>query len=354
MKYTVEVAHLVNGDVVSVRRLSLRRERRGALAGVALIIGLDIAVMAGVFALARALGRGVYAPEFFASWAVVCAVVSVVAYRNVPRRLARYQVGSSLDADAFAPMDVDLVRRAGQRFDLTVVPGIHGFIDSGRSPMALEALLSADGKRQTISLDGGTRAEVHVGDATFAIRSELVEEEKITSRPEIPAGVRRFVAGAGMLGAQIALVASLLAVIPRTVTIDDRACRAQAPRLTTPWEAEKWLRIEAQSQAASLYQCFEPLPLSCQHSGYVGVGVSLTRDGEMRDNWIARSTYGKDCPVDQCMKDVVSTWEFDPLPEPMRVVLPVQVLRTEKPLPKVAQAESAVRTSGISQWDQPR
>jgi len=35
----------------------------------------------------------------------------------------------------------------------------------------------------------------------------------------------------------------------------------------------------------------------------------------------------------------VSTWIFDPLPEAMRVVLPVQVLRTEKPLPpKVANA----------------
>jgi hypothetical protein len=122
------------------------------------------------------------------------------------------------------------------------------------------------------------------------------------------------------------------------VTIDVRAGRIQGPRLTTPWEAEKWLRIEAQSQAASLYQCFDPLPLGCQRPGYVGVGVSLNREGEMRSNWIARSTFGADCPVDQCMKEVVSTWVFDPLPEPMRVVLPVQVLRTEKPLPtKVAQ-----------------
>ena len=74
------------------------------------------------------------------------------------------------------------------------------------------------------------------------------------------------------------------------------------------------------------------------------MGVSLTRDGEVRSNWIARSTYGRDCPVDQCMRDVVSTWVFDPLPESMRVVLPVQVLRTGKPLPtKVAEAQSKTR-----------
>jgi len=89
----------------------------------------------------------------------------------------------------------------------------------------------------------------------------------------------------------------------------------------------------AQTQARSLHQCFDVLPISCQHSGYVGVGVSLTREGEMRDHWIARSTYSADCPVEQCMSDVVSTWFFEPLPASMRVILPVQVLRTDKPLP---------------------
>ena len=336
MKYTVEVAHLVNGAVVSVRRLSLRRERQGALMGVALVAGAYVAAMAAVSILARILGRGVYAPQFFAIWALVGAVVSVTAYRRVARRLGRYQLGSSLNADAFAPVDVDLVRRVGERFELTVVPGMHGSIDGGRSPMAIEAMI--EGKAQTLNLGGGARANVHVGDATFVIHSQA---EKTTARPELPGGLWRLVSRGGSLGAQIALAASLLAIIPRAVTIDDRACRALGPRVTTPWEAEKWLRVEAQSQAAALYQCFDPLPLSCQHPGYVGVGVSLTRDGEMRDNWIARSTYGKECPVDQCMKDVVSTWQFDPLPEPMRVVLPVQVLRTEKPLPKVAQADRA-------------
>jgi hypothetical protein len=33
------------------------------------------------------------------------------------------------------------------------------------------------------------------------------------------------------------------------------------------------------------------------------------------------------------MSEVISGWFFEPLPEAMRIVLPVQVLRTDKPLP---------------------
>ena len=61
--------------------------------------------------------------------------------------------------------------------------------------------------------------------------------------------------------------------------------------------------------------------------------LSLARAGEIRSHWIARSTYGADCPVNQCLSDVVATWFFEPLPESMKVILPVQVLRTDKPLP---------------------
>jgi hypothetical protein len=33
------------------------------------------------------------------------------------------------------------------------------------------------------------------------------------------------------------------------------------------------------------------------------------------------------------MSNVISAWFFEPIPESMRIVLPVQVLRTDKPLP---------------------
>jgi hypothetical protein len=52
------------------------------------------------------------------------------------------------------------------------------------------------------------------------------------------------------------------------------------------------------------------------------------------------------------VKDVVSTWIFDPLPEAMRVILPVQVLRTDKPLPsppRIAQAHLPPRLDGFAE-----
>ena len=87
-------------------------------------------------------------------------------------------------------------------------------------------------------------------------------------------------------------------------------------------------------QAQQLHACFDPMPMSCQYSGYVGVGLKLSSDGEVQKSWIARTTYGDACPVTECMEEVVAGWFFEPLPEPMTLVIPVQVLRTRKPIPQ--------------------
>jgi hypothetical protein len=211
---------------------------------------------------------------------------------------------------------------------------MRGQLDATRAPMPLEALAAAGSR--TVSLEPHTTAEVHLGSETWMVRSCPATDSGVR---DVPRDFWKLFSRVAVMGVELGLAATIFSLIPRAETIDNHRSRLQAPKVTTPWEAEKWLRIEAQTQAASLHQCFDPLPLSCQHAGYVGVGVSLNREGELRSNWIARSTYGSDCPVDRCMKEVVSMWTFDPLPEPMRVVLPVQVLRTEKPLPpKVAQA----------------
>jgi len=289
--------------------------------------------MVGATLAIRTLGHAIYAPWFVAVWTATVLVLAGLAVRAVRRRLSRFVLGSRLDADAYAPCEVDLVRRVGDQFELTMVPGMTGHIEGGRAPLPVEALVAASPR--VLVLDEGSTAHVSWGASTFVVRSRPGTSP---SDPWMSGDFFKLFSRTALVGVQIALVASLFAIVPSGQTIGDRAAHLVSPRITTPWEAEKWLRLEAQAQARSLHRCFDPLPLSCQHAGYVGVGVSLTRDGEVRSNWIARSTYGNECSVDECVKEVVSTWIFDPLPEPMRVVLPVQVLRTEKPLPlKVAQ-----------------
>lgn len=342
MKYAIEVAHLVTGDLVSVKHLSKARERAGGFRAVAVVTGVALLSMIGAALLVWATGRAIFVPKFLAFWLVATAAVAAVAVRAVRRRLGRYVVGSSLGADAFASADIDLVRRNGDTFELTLVPGMSGHLESGRAPIPIEALAGTEPR--TITLEQGATAELSLGQSTFVVRSRpgLEEERAISGRDMF-----KLFSPAAAVGLQLALFGTMWSAVQTGQTIGDRPAHLVAPRITTPWEAEKWLRIEAQAQSRSLHQCFDSLPISCQHSGYVGVGVSLSREGEVRSNWIARSTFGKECPVDECMKNVVATWVFDPLPEAMRVILPVQVLRTNKPLPdKVAEIGTAQAPQG--------
>src|SRR5689334_5218028 len=106
MKYVVEVAHLVTGDLVSVKHLSLSRERAGGLTAALAVGGAGGALMLGAGLLVLASGRAIFVPAFAAAWLLATVVVAGVAVRAVRRRLSRYVVGSSLGADAFAGSDV--------------------------------------------------------------------------------------------------------------------------------------------------------------------------------------------------------------------------------------------------------
>jgi hypothetical protein len=327
---SIEIAYLINGEVVSERRLSRRSERRGALAAFGLVAAMCAATAAIVASAMLAAHRVVFLPWYSALWVVVGLGSAGLAAARAARRARAYQIGAAIDDDAFSALALPLVRRTEQGYRLAVVPGFVGRVDGGRAPLAIEALVrdSAD-KSVDLPLETGMRAEVVFGPATFVIRAVADRG----AAPALPAGfVRRF-ARRAFLPIELAALGSIFCAVPVGATICEADMRSAIPKTATPWEIEKALRAEAQTQARSLHQCFDVLPISCQHSGYVGVGVSLSREGEMRDHWIARSTYGADCPVEKCMSDVVSTWFFEPLPESMRVILPVQVLRTDKPLP---------------------
>jgi hypothetical protein len=334
---SIEIAYLINGEVVSVRRLSRRSEWRSALAAFGMVALMSAATAAIVATAMLVAHRVLFLPTYLGLWAAVGLGAATLAAMRAAHRARSYNIGAAIDDDAFSALALPLVRRTPSGYRLAIVPGFTGRIDGDRAPLAVEGLAQAgapgagsgSGVGTDLPLELGMRAEVVFGPATFVVRAF----PDIGPAPSPPVGfVRRF-ARRAFLPLELAALASIFCAVPVGAQIGDADMRSPISSRATPWEIEKALRAEAQTQARSLHQCFDVLPISCQHSGYVGVGVSLSREGEMRDHWIARSTYSADCPVEQCMSDVVSTWFFEPLPESMRVILPVQVLRTDKPLP---------------------
>ena len=313
--------------MASIRRLSSLGERRAALTTFALCAALS-GVAGAIVALALvAAHRVVYGPGYLGLWVLVTAGVATFAARRAVARARTYQIGAAIDDDAFSAVPLSLVRRAKDGYRLRVAPGFTGRIQGERAPIAVESLAIAGAVE--VPFPAGSRAELCLGPATFALRNIPAEGRA----PALPDGVVRRLARRALLPLELAALGSLLCAVPAGAQISEVDMRSVIPAHATPWEIEKLLRAEAQTQARSLHRCFDVLPISCQRNGYVGVGLSLSREGEIRSQWIARSTFGEDCPVNACMSDVVSTWFFEPMPEPMKVILPVQVLRTERPLP---------------------
>jgi hypothetical protein len=328
-QHGIEIAHLVGGEVISVQRLTVRTQRRAAL-----VAGATVLALAGLAALAtgvalHGLGRVVHALTFVGVWSALGVGLAALAARRASARAGRYLVGIDIDDDAYAPFERILVRRAWRGYELDLGPGMRGVVEGARGPLDVEALVRSG--RARVRLDVGTRAEVTVAATTFVVRARALAD--LGAPGALPRGFWRPFARRALLPVELAAALVFLRSVPLRAPIGEADMKSAIPADATPWEVEKLLREEAQSQSRTLHACFDPLPLTCQHPGYVGVGLSLARDGEIRSSWIARSTYGRDCPVESCMSNVIATWFFEPLPESMRIVLPVQVLRTDKPLP---------------------
>jgi hypothetical protein len=340
VKHGVQVAHLVNGETVSVRVLSGRAERRAAW-----LVGVSVLALTVGAGLALALGlvtghRLVHGPGFVALWTGLGAALALVAAARARARAGRYLIGADIDDDAFAGVPGALVARAGASYELRLSTGMSGTLDEGRTSAlaggasAVDALVRAGRLRFVVG--ESTHAELVVGKTTFVVRGAPLG----AGRPDVPASFWRPLVRRTFAPIALASIATfVLLTVPAGAALSERDMRSAIPEDASPWEVEKLLRFEAQLQSSTLHACFDPLPMSCQHPGYVGVGLSLAKDGEIRTSWIARSTYGKDCPVDACMSNVISGWFFEPLPEAMKIVLPVQVLRTNKPLPTGTHAQ---------------
>jgi hypothetical protein len=329
VKQEIEVAHLVNGEVISVRVLSARAEVRAAVVAGASVLGLSVLAATTLAVGLTLTGRIVHAPTFLTMWLVVGLAVTVLAANRARARARRYLVGVDIEDDAYAPLAQALVRGTREGYALALAPGMSGVIESSATSLDVEALLR--GGRSRVLLDVGTRAELTLGSTTFVVRAHLPGQ--LGRLAPLPRGFWRPFARRALVPLQLCAVVAFLRAVPLGAPLAEADMKSAIPADATPWEVEKLLRQEAQIQARTLHACFDALPLTCQHPGYVGVGLSLSRQGEIRSSWIARSTYGRDCPVEACMSNVISTWFFEPLPESMRIVLPVQVLRTDKPLP---------------------
>jgi len=348
----IEVASLVRGDVVSVRHLSPRRERAevlwsAALAALGVTTLMLLTVLIGVPA-----GRLFIVPAFAAAWLGAGVYAAVIAAQRASQRARRYVIGAQVDADAFADVQVDLVRRCGDRYEIGLVPGMSGTFENGRAPLPVESVTQKGAVRLPLPLDGG-RVSVTIGSNTFVVTSRAGDDDDGGARRQPVRPMLAQTVRGGLKIAPVAVMCSVFWTVKAASSMTDLDLKSSVPVNATPWETEKLLRAQAQVQARSLHACFDVLPIECQRQGYVAVGVSLTREGDIRSSWISRSTYGADCPVDACMADRVAGWFFEPIPEPMQVILPVQVLRTGKALPRASlasrqetRAEAPCRT-----WD---
>lgn len=324
---SVEISYLMSGGVVSQRCLSRRGEWRAGMLAFLLVLGMSLAsaLLVGVALLGA--HRVVYATPYVVVWMMAGVGAAALAGTRAARRARCYGIGTSIDDDAFAAAPLPLVRRTPRGYVMRLAPGMTGELEAGRAPIPLESVIGEG--VVDVPLPGDARAEISVGVARFVVRSGPDRG----ATPELPAGVLRRLARKALLPLEVAALASVLCGVRNGAQISEADMKSAIPVDATPLEVEMMLRQEAQMQAHSLHQCFDVMPISCQKKGYVGVGLSLARGGEIRAHKIVGSSYGADCPVNQCLSDVVGNWFFEPLPQSMNLVLPVQVLRTDKPLP---------------------
>jgi hypothetical protein len=336
--------------------MSPEKERRAVwLAGLS-AGSLVLAAMGAAAALLVGLGKVVHAPTFLLAWLGVAAAVAVASARRVRTRVGRYRLGADIDADAFAMADLDLIRRVKGNYELGLVPGMSGAVEAGRSTMPLEALTGRGAVRVPMPPEG--RVRIDFGPTTFVIARggevpRVGTPFRERGRPLAGASVRQLVRAAA-LGTPIAALATFFGAVPAALAVSDGPGRWAIPANATPLEVERFIRSKAQLQAATLHRCFDSLPLSCQRAGYVGVGLSLSKDGEVLSRWISRSSYGEDCPVSACMSEVVAGWAFEPMKERMNLIVPIQVVRTRKPLgaPVMMVGRPELRDGGCADaWD---
>jgi hypothetical protein len=341
----VEVASFHQNELRGVVVLSPSQEGRATvLAGVTAGGMVLLAMVAGMIGLGLR-HTVVHATVFFVAWLAVAGVVALLAARRASQRARRYVVGAALDADAFGSLEVDLVRHGSSGFELRLLPGMNGHIENGRMPLPVESLVARG--PVSLALPEQGRVRIVLGPSAWIIRhiTRTPASIELSLWPGLHAlgsGVRKSLSLVA-LGLPLAVLATVLGSTPAVKALTEKDMAPAIAAGATPWEIEQSIRLQAQRQATSLHACFDPMPLACQRPGHVGVGLSLSKQGDVVSHWVSRSSYGADCPVTECMAAHAAQWFFEPVPEAMRLILPIQVKRTSKPL----QPSSVTITAGL-------
>ncbi len=150
---SIEIAYLINGELVSVRRLSRRSERHAALASFGVVAGMAALTAAIVATAMLAAHRVLFLPGYVGLWSAVGVSAAALAAVRAGRRARSYNIGAAIDDDAFSALALPLVRRAPEGYRLAVIHGFTGRIDGDRAPIALEGLArQAGGKTVDVPL----------------------------------------------------------------------------------------------------------------------------------------------------------------------------------------------------------
>ena len=284
-RQSVEIAYLINGDVISVRRLSQRGEWRAALDSV------------------RLGRRACRSPErLWCRWRCWPPIVWCTCRRmsrcgrwsgSASRRwspaapCAGHAATASVRASTTTRSRYRRCRWCGGRgggYRLALVPGFSGRIENGRAPIPVESLVAQGPADVPFASDG--RAELRIGTGTFVVRG-LPDDGPV---PRLPAGVvRRFVRRSA-LPLEMAALASVLCAVPVGAQIGEADMKSAIPAHATPLGNRKASAVgspDAGARPASVFRrAADRLPAPGLRRGRV-VAVAGGRD-----------SVALDCPLD--------------------------------------------------------
>ncbi len=335
MNQPVEIVTLERGVRQASRTLSPQLEQRFGSYAASLAAGVSAAGFLAFAAMTWASGFVLHAPVFFATAAAGMGAAAGWAWRRTVRRIAHFRVGPHMEDDAFAAESLQMVRkRRGGGYELALAHGMTGVIEEDQVRRPIEGLTHR-ARLVWVPLLPGLVARIDIGQTTFIVRSlEGAEAYTALQSPPVRLALpslapKRFVSQA-LVVTFTALVLPFSTAVAAPQQLSHADMVSSIPAQSSAWQVEKLVYKAVQAQAHKLYACFEPFPSQCAMSGYVGVGVKLKKNGDVVKDWVSRSTYGASCPATACVKDVIAGLFFDELPEPMTLVIPVQVL--ENPL----------------------